>query len=159
MNPLLWEYARHLHALFNECRLPPSLLRMKILELFHLLSHSYTKKELAGLFYPVLKREEYFVRFIEDNYPRLKTAKELAREAHMSLKSFENKFNRVFGISPGRWMIKRKTALVYQEISSSSLPLSVVADKCGFATLSHMTDFCKKHLGITPSQIRKRSEL
>jgi len=50
MNPLLWEYARHLHALFNECRLPPSLLRMKILELFHLLSHSYTKKELAGLF-------------------------------------------------------------------------------------------------------------
>ncbi|MCD7978056.1 MAG: AraC family transcriptional regulator [Tannerellaceae bacterium] len=130
-----------------------------MLELFHLLTYSYSKRELAGLFYPVLKREDSFARFIEENYPRLKTAKELVQEAHMSLKSFENKFNYVFGISPGRWMIRRKTEIVYQEITSSSLPLSVIADKCGFATLSHMTDFCKKHLGTTPTQIRKRSEL
>ncbi|MCC8133327.1 MAG: helix-turn-helix domain-containing protein [Tannerellaceae bacterium] len=42
-----------------------------------------------------------------------------------------------------------------REIISSNLPLAVIADKCGFATLSHMTDFCKKHIGMPPSQIRK----
>lgn len=111
---------------------------------------------MAGLFFPVLKKEEYFAHFVEENYPRLKTVHHMANEAHMSLKSFENKFNHVFGISPGRWMVQRKIQAVYREILTSRQPLTVVADKCGFASLSHMSDFCKKHLGESPSQIRKK---
>ncbi|MCD7914976.1 MAG: helix-turn-helix transcriptional regulator [Tannerellaceae bacterium] len=155
MAPLLWEYSRHLEVLFEEYVLTTDFLRIKIVEFFHILNFSYTKRELAGLFYPALTVEETFVRFVEESYPRFRTARELARESHMSLRSFENKFNRVFGVSPGRWILRRKIQMVYAEITRSSLPLSVIADKCGFATLSHMTDFCKKHLGATPSQIRK----
>ncbi|MCC8095108.1 MAG: helix-turn-helix domain-containing protein [Tannerellaceae bacterium] len=50
---------------------------------------------------------------------------------------------------------RKKRKKVLREIISSNLPLAVIADKCGFATLSHMTDFCKKHIGMPPSQIRK----
>jgi len=155
MLPLVWEYTRHLDILFEECILTPTFKKIKVLELFHILSHSYSKHELAGLFFPILKSEDTFAHFVEENYPRLKTVRELACEANMSRKSFENKFNYIFGIPPGRWIIRKKIQMVYEEIIFSPLPLTVIADKCGFATLSHMTDFCKKHIGETPSQIRK----
>lgn len=159
MVPLLWEYTQHLDKLFEECPLTVSFLRIKILEFFYLLRCSYSKREIAGLFFSILRKEDYFAQFIEENYPRIKTVREMAREANMSLRSFENKFNLVFGTSPGRWILQRKMQTVYREIVTSHIPLTMIADKCGFASLSHMSDFCKKHLGKSPSQIRKEGYL
>lgn len=106
--PLVWEYTRHVNILFEECRLTAFFHRLKIYELFYILSHCYTDKELAGLFYPALKRENAFAEFVYTHYMHVRTVQELANAAHMSLKSFENQFNQVFGISPGRWLIGEK---------------------------------------------------
>lgn len=106
--PLIWEYCRHLHILFEECQVSAAFRRIKIYELFYLLKSCYTPQELAGLFYPVLRKESSFAKFIYTNYMHVKTVQELASAANMSLKSFENRFNLVFGTSPGRWMIGKK---------------------------------------------------
>jgi len=155
MLPIMYNYTDNLDIVLDELNVSSFFCRLKICELFYVLKHYYTVREVSGMFYPIVKKENGFTKFIYQNYIEAKTVQELANQAHMSLKSFENRFKEVFGTSPGRWMISRKKEKVYTEIMSSSLPLGVISEKCGFSTLSHMSDFCKKHIGLSPSELRK----
>lgn len=119
----------------------------------------FKERDCRTIFYHPEKRGLFCAIYRRELPPRIKTVREMAREANMSLRSFKNKFNLVFGTSPGRWILQRKMQTVYREIVTSHIPLTVIADKCGFASLSHMSDFCKKHLGKSPSQIRKEGYL
>ncbi|MCD7976661.1 MAG: helix-turn-helix domain-containing protein [Tannerellaceae bacterium] len=50
----------------------------------------------------------------------------------------------------------KKTEKIYYEIQETSKPLKVIAEEAGFAGLSQLSDFCRKRLGKSPSEIRKK---
>lgn len=157
--PVLWEYTRNLKVLAKETCFSFSLTNSKLFELFSLLPATYSRAELDRLFFPVLKKEEEgFAHFIWKNYKKVKTVEELARLAGYSKTSFEYKFKETFGMPPYKWMMERKKEKICHELTHSELPIQELSDRCGFASPSQMNDFCKKHMGLTPGMIRRKSK-
>jgi AraC-like DNA-binding protein len=80
---------------------------------------------------------------------------ELARLAHMSVRSFERKFLATFHLTPQAYLRKMRLRVASQRLIYGSEPLSHVASSCGFADQSHFTREFRRHFGRTPQQYRK----
>lgn len=128
---------------------------LKIRELYHLIRSYYTTEEITTFFYPLYSKNASFAMFILKNYRYVKTVTEFAKLYNCSLSSFDKNFRRAFGISSYKWMMQKRIDLIYHELCSTQKPLKQVAEDTGFSSQPQFTDFCKKHLGASPGQIRK----
>lgn len=128
---------------------------LKIKELFYILRGYYPKQELYNLFYPLLSNDMSFSDFIQKNYHKVKTVKELAEMANYSLSGFVKRFKKVFGTSAYQWMKEQKATLIYHEINDMGKSLKEISFEYGFSSPAHFNDFCKIHFGNTPGNIRK----
>lgn len=134
-------------------------LDIKIKEFFYLINAYYTKEELAAFLYPLYNKSASFAMFVFKNYRYVKTVSEFARLYNCSLSNFDKNFREAFGTSSYKWMMKRKIDLIFHELKTTNKPLKEVAEDTGFASQSQFTDFCKKHLGASPGQFRKKKVL
>ena len=125
-------------------------------ELFHLLRYFYTKREIAGLFAPIISRNLDFKNIVLANYLRANSVKELAQICNYSLSSFNRVFKKNFQENPYLWLQNQKLKYIIGRLSDKSIPLSQIIDEFHFSSPSHFTIFCKKHLNLTPSEFRKQ---
>jgi len=128
---------------------------IKIKELFYILRGYYPKEELYVFFYPLLSNDISFSDFIQKNYHKVKTVKELAELANYSLSGFVKRFKKVFGVSAYHWINEQKATLIYREINEMTKTLKEISFEYGFSSPAHFNDFCKNHFGETPGNIRK----
>ena len=127
---------------------------MKRQELLLLIKAYYSKEELFGLFGSILSKDDKFKRFILHNYKKVSDVKELASMASMSLRSFQRKFKAEFDCSFRDWIIARKSEYLLRELKSTDKSLFDIAMDFGFSGMSYFTTFCKRNLGMTPSELR-----
>ncbi len=59
------------------------------------------------------------------------------------------------GISLHQYMIGQRLARAHQRITTTSAPLSEIAQACGFSSLSHFSDAFKRRYGIPPGHLRR----
>ena len=64
-------------------------------------------------------------------------------------------FSKETGISLHQYILKERTARAKEQITAGRLPLSEIAEKCGFSSLSHLSRTVKAEYGVSPSQMRK----
>ena len=124
-------------------------------ELFHLLRYFYTKREIAGLFAPIISKNIDFKTVVLTNYLNASSVKELAQICNYSLSSFNRIFKRNFNENPYLWLQNQKIKYITGKLSDKNIPLGQIIDEFRFSSPSHFTIFCKKHLHLTPSQYRK----
>lgn len=137
----------------------PVLAGLKTLELFYNLKNSYSKDILETFFSPVCTKECSFASFVLSNHANVKTAEELAQLSNYSFSGFNKQFHKVFGISSYKWMLQQKIDKIYKEIYyETSKPIKLIAEEFGFANISNLGDFCRKHLGASPAAIRNRKK-
>lgn len=56
-------------------------------------------------------------------------------------------------------MLQQKIDKIYKEIYyETSKPIKLIAEEFGFANISNLGDFCRKHLGASPAAIRNRKK-
>ena len=125
-------------------------------ELFYLLRYFYTKREIAGLFAPIISNNLDFKNKVLANYLRANSVKELAQMCNYSLSSFNRFFKKNFRENPYFWLQNQKVKYIIGRLSDKNIPLSQIIDEFHFSSPSHFTFFCKKHLNSTPSQFRKQ---
>jgi AraC-like DNA-binding protein len=125
-------------------------------ELFLLLKWYYTKEELARFFYPVMGKDVLFRDFVLKNCLKAETVEALAVLAHYSTSGFVKKFQRYFGESPYKWMLRHKAKRILQDIQLSRKPLKEIAEEYGFSSQSYFYTFCLKQYEKSPSEIRKQ---
>jgi len=135
----------------NESR----LFNIKINEFLFLLSTQYSQEEIKAFFHAIVSPDVFFAEFIKQNYSRYKTVKELAGAMHMTQGQLSVKFKNVFGISPYQWIIGQKIKRIRREISENKKTNKEIAHNNGFSNPQQFYDFCRIHIGATPSQIRK----
>ncbi|MDH6304417.1 AraC-like DNA-binding protein [Parabacteroides sp. PF5-5] len=152
----LQEYARSLVVYLDKGMDYPEVFDLKMEEFFLLLRLYYTRREVTSLFAPVLSPDVRFTYFVLRNYLTVKTVKELAEKAHLSLSSFDKEFRQVFGMPPYRWMKERRSARLLHEITHSMKSLKEISEDCGFTSASQMNDYCKKEFGVPPGQLREQ---
>ncbi len=136
------------------------LAGLKALELFYNLERSYSKEELDRFFSPIRTDDCAFAIFVLMNHTKVKTAEELAELSNYSLSGFNKQFHKTFGMAPYKWMLQWKIDRIYKELYyETSKPIKLISEEYGFTNLSNLGDFCRKHLGASPTVIRNRTKL
>ena len=125
-------------------------------ELLFILRYFYTKRDLAGLFAPIISKNLDFKNTVLANYLNASSVKELAQICNYSLSSFNRTFKKNFEENPYIWLQNQKIKYITGRLSDKSIPLGQIIDEFRFSSPSHFTIFCKKHLNLTPSQFRKQ---
>ena len=125
-------------------------------ELFYTIRYFYTKREIAGLFAPIISKDLDFKNIVLAHYLNVSSVKELANICNFSLSSFNRVFKKNFNENPYTWLKDQKIKHITGRLSDKNIPLAQIIDEFRFSSPSHFTIFCKKHLDLTPSQYRKQ---
>ena len=132
------------------------LHELKQRELFILLRATYTKRELAEFFYPIIGADFNFKAAIFEKYKLGYTIAEFARELALSSGQFVRKFNREFGMSYYQWVLKQKANHIKHRLALDTTTISDVINEFNFSSPSHFTQFCKVQFGCTPLELIKK---
>lgn len=124
-------------------------------ELFIFLRAYYTKEELAAFFYPLIGKDMDFKDFVLSNYLSIPNIEEFASLANMSLATFKRRFQDAFGQSVHKWIMERKAEWAYKDILLTDKPFPEISQEYGFQSSTYFSEFCKKHFGKSPQELRK----
>lgn len=97
------------------------------------------------------------LRLIESTYstPTL-TNERLARECHISEVYLRKLFAKYLHSSPKQFIIRMRLQEAKQRLTEGTLAISAIAEHCGFSNPYHFSRVFKEHVGITPTEYRKR---
>jgi AraC family transcriptional regulator len=96
------------------------------------------------------------IAFIENNLHRELRLEELAAVTHMSPYHFARLFKRATGISPHRFVVRRRIDAATALLTESTSSISSIARAVGFSTASHFATTVRRITGMTPSAYRAR---
>lgn len=123
--------------------------------LLFLLNAYYPEEDRVKFFSHVLTPDIRFSEYVRMNYMKFRTIGELADSLRMPAQAFSQRFRRVFGTTPHKWMQQEKARNMYLDICRSDMPLKEISLKYGFPLSSNFFRFCKATFGDSPGNIRK----
>lgn len=80
----------------------------------------------------------------------------LAETSHMSRSAFSKHFQDAFQTTPMQLVTHVRLERAARMLINSSLPVKLVASRCGFASRSHFSHVFKQHSGVAPNEYRVR---
>src|SRR2546422_1912927 len=93
-------------------------------------------------------------QYVQDNLHRELRLAELSGLVHMSPYHFARLFRRSAGVSPHRFLVRRRIEQGMALLATQTLPIAEIARSVGFRTPSHFTTTFRRVTGITPSVYR-----
>lgn len=136
----------------------PLLHEIKNAELFVLLNHIYSKKNLLDLLQTYFHKQNKFRNYIIDNYTKINTVNELIASSDFSKTKFHEKFKQEFGLSAKQWLIQQKIDDITKELTKPNLTIQKLASQCKFQSIDGFYKFCVRHFGFAPKELIKRSK-
>lgn len=123
--------------------------------MFVVLKFYYQPDVIANMFYNLYDEKQAFCTMVEGNRGKAKNLQHLAELCGYDINTFNVIFRRYYkNITPGVWLKVMRKDEVFYDLTHTDAPIKFIADKFGFASASHMGEFCKKYLGGTPSSVR-----
>jgi len=106
-----------------------------------------------------LKQLKNLDDFIEANIDQPLSVIDLAQTIHISAGHFSRLFKFSVGVSPFDYVIQRRLAharksICWLDSNNPAADLSSIAFASGFSSHSHMAMVFKKHLGLSPAQLK-----
>lgn len=95
------------------------------------------------------------VRYVAEHYVEKITVDELAELAHLSTSQFTRQFNKLFQMTPGRYLTRIRINAACSLLTRTDLDLTSIAAQCGFHDASHFVKHFKKQMGMTPGAYRQ----
>lgn len=93
--------------------------------------------------------------YIEKNYLNNISLSDIAEDCFVNKYYLSHVFTENFGMSIGQYIRSKKLTLAQKRICESDLPISEIAEKCGFSNPAYFNRLFKKETGITPVQYRR----
>ena len=123
--------------------------------LLFILNAYYSEEDRVRFFAHILTPDIKFSEFVRMNHMKYRTIGELSGVLCMTTQAFSNRFKRVFGMTPHKWMLREKARHIYNDICKTNMPLKEIALKYDFPLSSNFFRFCKHTFGESPGRIRK----
>ncbi|MBR8706441.1 hybrid sensor histidine kinase/response regulator transcription factor [Bacteroides pyogenes] len=79
----------------------------------------------------------------------------LADKLSLSISQLNRKMMAISGHTPTAYILNLRINKAKKILASQDLPITEVADECGFSDLAYFSRTFKKHTGVTPSQYRR----
>jgi transcriptional regulator GlxA family with amidase domain len=82
------------------------------------------------------------------------TVADLARQAHLSTRTFARQFLAETGMTPLRWLTAQRVLEVRRLLEATDLTVDDIAHRCGFSTPANLRVHLARAVGMTPSAYR-----
>ena len=96
------------------------------------------------------------VGFVSEHYSDDIEVGDMAEHVLLSASQLQREFATHFGISPNRYLREVRIGVARHMLESTDLPMSQIANDCGFYDQSHFTRQFKSSTGLTPLNYRTR---
>ncbi|MEU0286112.1 helix-turn-helix domain-containing protein [Streptomyces sp. NPDC006147] len=83
------------------------------------------------------------------------TLEDMARHAHMSVRTFTRRFRQETGVSPLKWLSQRRLVHARQLLESTDLPVARIAGACGFSDPVALRRQFHTYVGLSPAAYRR----
>jgi AraC-like DNA-binding protein len=81
---------------------------------------------------------------------------ELAQRAHLSVSQFQREFRRLFGMTPGDYILRVRLLMARRKLEATTEAIGRIALDSGFYDQSHFTRAFRSAMGLSPLAYRKR---
>ena len=95
------------------------------------------------------------MEFIDSSLDQEIKLSDLAELSGMSQFHFSRCFKQTLNMSPHQYIIQQRVERAKQLLNSKDLTLSEIALQCGFSSQSHLGEWFRKTVGVTPKAYRK----
>ena len=129
---------------------------LKHKELIWVFTRYFAPEELRSFFHPMTDEKVPFKSLVLTHYRKANNANELADLCGYSVHTFRHTFKEEFGMAVHQWLIQKRAENVKYQLSLPYIPLVDIMDALNFSSPQHLSHFCKKHLGDSPTNIRKK---
>jgi AraC family transcriptional regulator, exoenzyme S synthesis regulatory protein ExsA len=135
---------------------PEALLKLKVKELVTSILLGDNNPALSAYFRALISSEAPAIApIMERNFNNNLPIETFAQMCHRSLSSFKREFQRLYGTSPGKWLLERRLMQSVSLLQTTQLSITEIAFECGFEDLSHFSRAFKEKFGQTPSAYRE----
>lgn len=93
---------------------------------------------------------------IHENYRENISIDDLAEIAHLSRSALNRRFHEVCGMSPHKYLVKKRIEVAMHYLENSNLSLTEIAENSGFYDTAHFTRIFKAETGSSPINYRKK---
>lgn len=93
--------------------------------------------------------------YIDENITEKLTVEDLAQVAHQNRTAFSTKFKNTTGMTPHKFIMKRRVAMAEDLLRNSKHTITEISAICGFSDLAHFCHVFKRYHGISPQQFNK----
>ncbi|MFC7677656.1 response regulator [Paenibacillus sp. GCM10028914] len=103
---------------------------------------------------PIEKAIDYINQNIEKNFSRA----EVAEAIYLNPEYLSRLFKKEKGISLNDFIVTRKMEISKSLLTSTHIPVHIIASKVGYSNFSYFSQVFKKHCGLTPIEYRQQQE-
>lgn len=140
--------------------LASNLLDIRFMELkryiiLMMLSKLFRRDDLIYMFRYKPGEDFEFSELVFRHYNCGVNAQELATLTGVPIATFNRKFKKAFGMSVLHWLNTRREISILLDLTTTDMTIKEIAAKYNL-TPNYLSDFCKKHLGDTPSSFREK---
>ncbi len=96
------------------------------------------------------------IKYLEENYRKNVSGMELSRELGLSQEHLAKQFRSELDITPADYLRRYRVAKSMELLCGTDMPVSEIAQNCGFVDMSAFSRVFKMFEGDTPSNFRKR---
>lgn len=133
----------------------PELMRLKLAEFAYMVMRHKEYGLQHKLLQSIDRLSDPFESIIRNSIFEDLTIEELAVRTNKSLTSFKNDFQRVFGDTPHRWIVRQRLLHARLLVVSTNKPISQIGYECKFDNISHFIKLFKREFGKTPLALRQ----
>ncbi len=94
-------------------------------------------------------------KYMDEHFNEPITLQQMEEEFHISRCYFSHLFKRETGISPMKYVIRRRIGESQNMLMNSDLKISEIGSLVGFEDNCHFSSSFKKYVGLTPSEYRQ----
>jgi AraC family transcriptional regulator, exoenzyme S synthesis regulatory protein ExsA len=135
---------------------PEALLKLKLKELLTSILVGQSNQPLSAyLRYIAACDAPPIEAIMEMNFCHNLSIDTFARMCHRSLSSFKREFRKLYGTSPGKWLLERRLEHSATLLQTTGMSVTEIMFECGFEELSHFSKAFKGKFGQSPSAYRE----
>ena len=134
------------------------LWKLKHKELIWVFTRYFEAEELRSFFHPMTDEQVPFKNIVLTHYRKANNTEELADLCGYGLHTFRRLFKKEFRITVYQWLIQKRAENIRYRLSQDYIPFADIIDEFNFSTPANLSNFCRKYLGDTPSNLRKRMQ-
>lgn len=152
--PMMNVFAETLLQIYdNQVVRDRQLLRLKLLEMLHLINTLVPEQQLADfLFRLTLPKKRRIKELMEKNYDKPLKIEDYAYLSGRSISSFRRDFKAFYQTTPQQWLKDRRLDRAIQLLSEQELSVSSLAYEVGYENTSYFIREFKKKVGQSPKQ-------